>query len=85
MGTTPIYQLPYPDPRLPLPYATPTSTPDVPTDVKQLADRLELVLPTIASGGPSTVWLPLSTTNANGDDVLVYDDDHSLIPTLVPF
>lgn len=37
--------------------------------------------------GPSDTraWLPLSTTNSSGDDVLVFDDDHSLVPTLVPF
>lgn len=28
------------------------------------------------------VWLPLTTTLA-GDDVVVFDADHSLIPTLV--
>jgi hypothetical protein len=30
-------------------------------------------------------WLPLTTTNSSGDDVLVYDADHSLIPTLIVF
>lgn len=29
------------------------------------------------------VWMPLTTTVA-GDDVLVFDADHSLIPTLTP-
>ena len=32
----------------------------------------------------AVVWLPLSSTVA-GDDVLVYDAGHSLIPTSVPF
>ncbi len=32
----------------------------------------------------TAAWLPLTTT-VGGDDVLVYDAGHSLIPTLVPF
>jgi hypothetical protein len=28
--------------------------------------------------------MPLTTTLPGGDDVLVYDADHSLIPTLIP-
>jgi hypothetical protein len=36
-------------------------------------------------GGAGGSWLPLTTTNSSGDDVLVFDADHSLIPTLVPF
>jgi hypothetical protein len=35
--------------------------------------------------GTSTKWLPLTTTDAAGDDMLVFDADHSLIPTFVPF
>jgi hypothetical protein len=31
----------------------------------------------------TAVWMPLTTTVA-GDDVLVFDADHSLIPTLIP-
>ncbi len=30
------------------------------------------------------VWMPLTST-VSGDDVLVFDADHSLIPTLIPF
>jgi hypothetical protein len=30
------------------------------------------------------VWMPLTTT-VGGDDVLVFDADDSLVPTLVPF
>lgn len=30
----------------------------------------------------TAVWMPLTTT-VGGDDVLVFDADHSLIPTLV--
>jgi hypothetical protein len=37
-----------------------------------------------ASPTDTLAWLPLSTTDSSGDDVLVYDTDHSLIPTLVP-
>jgi hypothetical protein len=42
---------------------------------------------TPATGVPAdddAVWMPLTTT-VGGDDVLVFDADHSLIPTLVPF
>jgi hypothetical protein len=38
-------------------------------------------------GSPASdtaVWMPLTTTLA-GDDVLVFDADHSLIPTLIAF
>ena len=38
-------------------------------------------------GDPHTdtyVWLPLTTTNSSGDDVLVFDASHQLIPTLTP-
>jgi hypothetical protein len=43
----------------------------------------------IATGGGATPtdtagWMPLTTTVA-GDDVLVYDANHGLIPTYVPF
>jgi hypothetical protein len=53
--------------------------------------------PSGGSGGGDIIWedvgvtvaasryLPLTTTNAAGDDVLVFDADHSLIPTAVPF
>ena len=37
-----------------------------------------------ASPTDSLVWMPLTTTLPGGDDVLVYDADHSLIPTLIP-
>jgi hypothetical protein len=41
-----------------------------------------------ATGGAgvhdTACWMPLTTTVA-GDDVLVYDANHSLIPTLIPF
>jgi hypothetical protein len=36
-----------------------------------------------ASASDTACWLPLTTTVA-GDDVLVFDADHSLIPTLIP-
>lgn len=48
----------------------------------------EFVLAEPTGGGASpsdtAAWMPLTTTVA-GDDVLVFDADHSLIPTLVPF
>jgi hypothetical protein len=37
------------------------------------------------TSGTTSKWLPLTTTDAAGDDVLVFDADHSLIPTFVPF
>lgn len=33
----------------------------------------------------TTVWMPLTTTNSAGDDVLVFDASDQLIPTLTPF
>jgi hypothetical protein len=47
-----------------------------------------LVIPDTPAGGgdpadDTAVWMPLTTTLA-GDDVLVFDADHSLIPTLTP-
>jgi hypothetical protein len=41
---------------------------------------------TAAAADPAAdtaVWMPLTTTTG-GDDVLVFDADHSLIPTLIP-
>lgn len=75
MGQTPIYQLPYPDPRLPLPYATPTSTPDVPTDVKQLADRLELVLPTSGPTRPAVSYGTSPPASPADGDLWYYPAD----------
>lgn len=37
-----------------------------------------------ATPSDTSVWMPLTTT-VGGDDVLVFDADHSLIPTLIPF
>jgi len=37
-----------------------------------------------ASPADTAAWLPLTTT-VGGDDVLVFDADHSLVPTLIPF
>jgi hypothetical protein len=37
-----------------------------------------------ASPADTACWLPLTST-VSGDDVLVFDADHSLIPTLVSF
>jgi hypothetical protein len=42
--------------------------------------------PAGGGGDPATdtkVWMPLSTT-VGGEDVLVYDASHQLIPTLTP-
>ena len=50
----------------------------------EIATTLEIPDPVTADPADDTqVWLPLTTTVA-GDDVLVYDADHSLIPTLIP-
>jgi hypothetical protein len=37
-----------------------------------------------AGPADAAAWMPLTST-VGGDDVLVFDADHSLIPTLVPF
>lgn len=50
-------------------------------------DNLDGTVTLSSSGGDPAddthVWMPLTTT-VGGDDVLVFDADHSLIPTLVP-
>lgn len=38
----------------------------------------------VSPADDTLVWMPLTTT-VGGDDVLVFDADHSLIPTLIPF
>jgi hypothetical protein len=62
----------------------------------EIGNHLEIAT-TPGGGGGGVVWedvgvtaatsrfLPLTTTNTAGDDVLVFDDDHSLVPTAVPF
>jgi hypothetical protein len=52
------------------------------TDVEGALQELAATPP----GDPAAdtkVWMPLTTTVA-GDDVLVFDADHSLVPTLIP-
>jgi hypothetical protein len=53
------------------------------TDVEGALQELGATPP----GDPAAdtkVWMPLTTTITGGDDVLVFDADHSLIPTLIP-
>lgn len=46
-------------------------------------DRTWAAISTGATADDSLVWMPLTTT-VGSDDVLVFDADHSLIPTLIP-